>query len=80
MTPVEFDGMNSIVGVGQPQYRPLPTMRHKDTRGKVTSCWKGNIKERFIFLLTGRMYLTLITFNNPIQPSLMSTEFPIKDY
>ena len=69
MTPVEFNGSNSIMGVGQPEYQPLPAMRHKDDNGKVSSCWKGNIKDRFKFLLTGRMYLTLMTFNNPIQPS-----------
>ena len=76
MNPINFKGQNSIMGAGQPEYQPLPTMRHKDESGKVTSCWRLSPKERFKLLFTGRIYLTLMTFNKPIQPQLLSLEFP----
>lgn len=61
-----------VYGKDQPQYLPLPAIRHNDEMGCVTSCWYLSFKERLKLLFTGRVYLQLATFGHSIQPQLMS--------
>ena len=65
MKPIPFNGANTICGADQPEYLPLPCKR---VNNGFQSCWKFSIKERIKVLFTGRIYLTLLTFGNPIQP------------
>jgi hypothetical protein len=55
-----------IYAKDQPEYIPLPTRR--DVHGTVVTCWKLSWKERLQMFLRGRFYLTLLTFNRPLQP------------
>ncbi len=73
MKVIMFDGCNREYAKDQPEYLPLPA--HQTEDGRVTSCWKMNLRERLIVLLTGRMYLTAFTFNKPLQPLLMGVSF-----
>lgn len=73
MSPVEFVGSNVVFAKNQPEYRPLPA--HHTENGEVTSCWALDWRERLRVLFTGRVYLTLLTFNSPLQPILMATEW-----
>jgi hypothetical protein len=64
--PVEFAEQNCVFAKNQPEYLPLPT--HKTEAGEVISCWALTWKERFKILFTGRLWLSVLTFNAPLQP------------
>lgn len=66
MKPIEFKEMNIIIAKDQPEYLPLPALI--DLRGKVISCWKVTLKERIILLFTGKLFLSQLAFNQPLQP------------
>jgi hypothetical protein len=59
----------------QPQYIPLPaTIVDGGTR--VITRWKLGWRERLRILFTGNLWLSLLTFGNPLQPILLDTESP----
>jgi hypothetical protein len=58
----------------QPQYIPLPAHRAPD--GDVTTRWRLSWKERAQVALFGDVWLTVLTFNDPLQPVLLMTEEP----
>lgn len=60
-----------IYAKDQPEYLPLPTIHR--TNGEVLSRWKLTWRERLRILWTGNLYLTVCTFNNPLQPLRPST-------
>ena len=77
MTPVdpEIQGLELVVyAKDQKEYLPLPVRR--DANGVVVSCWSLSLRERIAMLLNGRFYLTMLTFNNPLQPIRVSVDKP----
>ena len=68
-----------IFGADQPQYLPLPALRLNDDFGTVRSCWYASLKERIRILLTGRIYLELLTYDRPIQPQRMFVSMEASD-
>ncbi len=70
MIPVEFKECNTVYAKDQPEYLPLPV--YKADNGKVISCWQMNFIERIKALITGKVYLKILTFNHPLQPLKMS--------
>jgi len=77
MKIIKFKQCNAVYAKNQPEYLPLPS--HKSINGRVTSCWGLNIKERLIVLFTGKIFLQVLTFNNPLQPLKISVDNPISD-
>ncbi len=73
MEPIEFNKMNHTYANNQKPYLPLPC--HTTLDGIVTSCWRMSWSERFKSFLTGRMYLSTMTFNQPLQPCKLETSF-----
>jgi hypothetical protein len=76
MKPIEFKEANFTFAINQPQYRPLPTWRGDD--GTVISCWKLTRKERLKLLFTGRIWLRVLTFNQPLQPQRLDVDRPFR--
>jgi hypothetical protein len=74
MTPVTFPEANVVYAKDQPPYLPLPARREAD--GTVVSCWRLSFRERVKALFSGRVYLTMLTFNRPLQPVKLGTEAP----
>lgn len=72
MKPVEFKHQNVVFAKDQPEYQPLPALRIDSPQGEVVSCWKMSFKERIKALITGRVWLSLMSFNKPLTPSYMS--------
>ncbi|MBU0906602.1 MAG: hypothetical protein KKE05_00425 [Nanoarchaeota archaeon] len=72
MRIIEFNGCNTIYAEHQPEYLPLPA--HKTEDGLVTSCWGLSWLERLKILFTGKMWLSVLTFNKPLQPLMMSVD------
>lgn len=74
MHPIEFPGHNVVIAKDQPQYLPLPARVTAD--GEVTSCWAMSWRERLRVLFAGRIYVTNLTFRQPLQPQRISVEPP----
>jgi hypothetical protein len=63
-----------IYAKDQPPYFPLPT--RVDAEGTVVTCWQLTWRERLTLLLRGTLFLTLLTFNKPLQPIRCSVDKP----
>lgn len=59
----------------QPQYMTLPAIRTPD--GVVLSRWQLTEKEKQQIAETGEIYLMVWTFNQPLQPVLLSVGVPV---
>jgi hypothetical protein len=70
MKPVPFLGSNVVYAKDQPEYLPLPA--HRSPGGDVTTCWQLSWWERLTILLYGHLWLTVMTFNGPLQPLRLS--------
>lgn len=66
MKPVEFEGQNVVYAKDQPEYNPLPA--HRDSDGTVTTCWELTPEELEEVYKTGKIWLSQMTFNRPLQP------------
>ncbi len=66
MKPIKFKKQNTVYAETQPEYISLPA--YKESDGCVTCCWKLTIRERFKMLFTGKPWVSLLTFNRPLQP------------
>lgn len=75
MKPIEFAEQNVVFAKDQPEYIPLPA--HVSADGvEVTSCWGMSLRERIRAAVTGRVYLTLLTFGSPLQTQIVSVNPP----
>ena len=70
MKIIEFDECNVVYAEHQPEYQQLPALRFKE--GEIVSCWGLSFSERLKVLLTGKVWLKTLTFNERLQPLLMS--------
>lgn len=58
----------------QDEYQTLPAYREDD--GTVLTRWRLTWRERLRVLLTGDVYLFMLTFNQPLQPVMLQVEAP----
>jgi hypothetical protein len=72
MKPVEFKHQNIVFAKDQPEYQPLSALRIDSPTGEVVSCWKLSFKERVKIVFTGRVWLSLMSFNKPLTPSYLA--------
>lgn len=72
MKPVKFKECNVTFGEGQKEYMPLPALRFDD--GTVVMCWKMSWKEMFKIILHRKVWVSLLTFNKPLQPTLVCAD------
>jgi len=76
MKPIKFKHQNTVYAKNQPQYLPLPS--HKTEDGIVTSCWSLTLWERFRVCFGSKIYLSQMTFNQPLQPQKPSLNWSPK--
>lgn len=81
MEPIKFEGVNVVYGENQPEYMPLPAEKRipeKTDRffGEVLTCWKLSPEELKKIQETGIIWLSLLTFGQPLQPIMLSVEKP----
>ncbi|HEY1054142.1 MAG TPA: hypothetical protein VGE24_03380 [Emticicia sp.] len=74
MKPVNFLGQNIVYAKNQPEYQPLPGFKAETQNGEFISCWKLSFVERLIILFTGRLWVSLLTFNKPLTPSFFTVK------
>jgi hypothetical protein len=74
MKPIEFKEHNTVFAKDQPEYLPLPAYREDgDKYGNVICCWQLSFKERIKILFTGKLWLSLMSFNNPLTPHRLTS-------
>lgn len=73
MKPIEFKEQNVVFAKDQPEYQPLPAFRNDSPQGEVISCWQLSLRERVRILLTGKLWVSLLSFNKPLTPTYFTT-------
>ncbi len=71
MKPSKFPQANASFGEGQPHVEPLPAFFGQSPEGEVISCWGMTWRERLRVIFTGRVWVVVQTFNNPLQPMIL---------
>lgn len=74
MELVDFPEKNVTYAADQSQYRPLPACRFGGPEGRVVFCWSLTWRERLRLLWTGAVWHSVLTFNQPLQPQLLSLD------
>jgi len=77
---IKFEGANIEFAKDQEQYNTLPACAVRDKQGTVISCYELTDEEIEKLKKTKRIYLTLLTFNDPLQPQLLTVDNPVPDY
>jgi len=77
MQPLNFEGANIVFGANQPEYQPLPAERvGKPETGQINTCWELSPDELKQIQETGKIWVSLLTFGQPLQPVLISVDKP----
>lgn len=74
MKAVRFKHQNIVFAENQPEYQQLPALKIDGPEGLVVSCWQMSFKDRMKVLFTGKVWLSLMSFNKPLTPSFMSVD------
>ena len=74
MKPISFPEHNVVYAKDQPEYLPLPAFKNDSREGDVISCWQLSFTERLRILFTGKLWVSLMSFNKPLTPSFFSTK------
>lgn len=78
MVLFDFPGRNVVIAKDQPEYMPLPAYRIPgDEYGRIVCCWKLSWRERLRLLWSGKVWHTIMTFNQPLQPQLLEVQRPV---
>ncbi len=73
MKPEQFPEMTATLAEEQPEYQPLPVCVYGE---RTISCWKLTLVERIKLLFTGRLWLLVLNFRQPLQPLLPLVSSP----
>lgn len=77
MKLIEFPEQTIVIAKDQPEYLPLPAWcMPNDPEGRIVCCWKLTDAERQRVLETGEIWHHILTFNQPLQPQLLSVDKP----
>ena len=77
MEAMNFDGVNVVYGATQQEYIPLPAqIRGKAVTGECLTCWQLSPEEIKKVSETGIIWLSLLTFGQPLQPVRLSVDKP----
>ena len=72
MKTIEFKEVNVRFAENQPEYQTLPALKFND--GTIVCCWKLSFKERIKLLITGKLWHSVLTFNQPFQPQYLTID------
>lgn len=66
--------LETVFAKDQPQYLPLPAVVQDGPEGRIITRWRLSLLERLRVLLTGSIYLEVLTFKKPLQPVRLGVE------
>ncbi len=73
MNPIKFKECNTLYAKDQPRYKNFPLYRTENDEGRVIGCWYLSFRERIRILFTGRIWHSMLTFHEPLQPQRLTT-------
>lgn len=76
MQPLNFDGANVVFGAKQPEYIPLPAEYRGGKSGEILTCWELSPDELKRVQETGKLWLGVLTFGQPLQSVYLAVEKP----
>ncbi len=77
MKPIEFPEANVTFAKDQPEYEPLPAYKKpNDPQGLVVVKFELSPEEMGEIFQNGTIYLSMLTFNQPLQPIRLSVLKP----
>ena len=76
MEPVNFEAANVVFGANQTEYKPLPAEYRGGKSGEILTCWELSPDELKRVQETGKIWLSVLTFGQPLQPVYLATEKP----
>jgi hypothetical protein len=77
MRTIEFPEQTVVIAKDQPEYMPLPAHRFAgDKQGRIACCWQLSWRERLTVLLRGVVWHEILTFNQYLQPQLLTVDKP----
>jgi hypothetical protein len=79
MEPINFEESDVIYGENQPEYMPLPAKFGDRKLGEIHTCWKLSPEEISEIQKTGVIWLSILTFRNPLQPVALSATKPFEN-
>lgn len=68
MKPIEFEGHNIVYAKDQPEYLSLPGKKIEGPQGELITCWELSDEEIAILVKTKKLWLSIWTFGQPLQP------------
>src|SRR5207237_1292972 len=72
-----LDGTEVKFAKDQPQYRVLPALKLAD--GTVITRWRCSWRDRWRLLWRGDLWLSVLTFQQPLQPVRLDTDCPYEE-
>ena len=76
MKLLSFPEQTVVIAEHQPEYLPLPAYQFHDKQGRIAFCWSLSWRERLKVLFSGVLWHQVLTFNQALQPQLLSTDKP----
>lgn len=76
MNPIKFPEALAVFGDEQKEYLPLPAFRHLDDWKCISSCWGLSFIERIKLFFTGKVWVTMPTFGQPVSHIKLSVNKP----
>lgn len=75
MNPISFPEQTIVLAKDQPQYLPLPVWQDSQ---QTISCWRLSLIERFKLIISGKLWIRQLNFNESLQPQLPQINNPFK--
>ena len=72
MKALKFPEVNATFAENQSEYLPLPGFKNDSPLGEFVFCMGLSFRERLKILFTGKMWVSLLTFNRPLTPSFLT--------
>ena len=76
MQSLNFDGANVVFGAKQPEYIPLPAEDRGGKSGEILTCWELSPDELKRVQETGKLWLGVLAFGQPLQPVYLAVDKP----
>jgi hypothetical protein len=78
MKSLQFKGYNTEVAKNQDQYNTVYAFKVNEPEGRLIMCLRPSFKEWIAILFKRKMWLSVLTFNQPLQPYKLQTNRPFK--
>lgn len=70
MKPIKFPEQNMVIAENQDEYQSLPAFFNVGVNAEVVSCWELSPEELETIAKTGKLWISMTTFNKPLMPIL----------